>query len=284
MNGTEPPVQDEHGIWAYALAECDPGATLPGPGGVAGADARLVDCGGLTAVVSDVGLEEFGTEALRRNLEDLSWLEAVARAHHRVIEAAARRFMVLPMRLATVYTSEESMAAALTAHAPRLRDSMEWLRSRTEWGVKGYVAASREVPRDATSRAAAAGGESSRHGARHPQPGAGSGMAYLRQRRDALSARRDAEQNVAESARAVHAELEQCAVASHLHPPQSQQLSGHADPMVLNAAYLIDDDRARDFAAAVQALSEREPRLSLELTGPWPPYSFAVHELEQEGV
>jgi len=45
--------------------------------------------------------------------------------------------------------------------------------------------------------------------------------------------------------------------------------------MVLNVAYLLDDTRADDFAAAVAALADQHPGVRLELTGPWPPYSFA---------
>lgn len=100
-------------------------------------------------------------------------------------------------------------------------------------------------------------------------------MAYLRRRRDALSARRDSWREAAESARLAHAALGRHAAESRLHAPQSPQLSGRTEPMVLNAAYLLDDDRAGQFAQAVAALNDRNPRLRLELTGPWPPYSFA---------
>ena len=44
----------------------------------------------LTAAVGTVGLDEFGEEGLRRNLEDLDWLAATARAHDAVISAIAR--------------------------------------------------------------------------------------------------------------------------------------------------------------------------------------------------
>src|SRR5258707_13136802 len=81
MTGNDTPVQEAPGIWVYALAKRGE-PTLPGLAGVAGAPVRLVDADGLTAVVSDVTLEDFGEGALRRNLEDMAWLEAVARAHH----------------------------------------------------------------------------------------------------------------------------------------------------------------------------------------------------------
>jgi hypothetical protein len=48
--------------------------------------------------------------------------------------------------------------------------------------------------------------------------------------------------------------------------------------MVLNDAYLVDLDDAEAFARTVQRLADAHAELSIELTGPWPPYSFAVIE------
>jgi hypothetical protein len=50
--------------------------------------------------------------------------------------------------------------------------------------------------------------------------------------------------------------------------------------MVLNGAYLVDEDRGEEFAAAVAAL--RVPEVDVELTGPWAPYSFTI--LERDGA
>jgi hypothetical protein len=73
----------------------------------------------------------------------------------------------------------------------------------------------------------------------------------------------------------IHAELSRHAAEARLHPPQAPQLTGSKAPMILNAAYLLDTGRGEDFAAAVAALAGQHPGLRLELTGPWPPYSFA---------
>jgi hypothetical protein len=48
--------------------------------------------------------------------------------------------------------------------------------------------------------------------------------------------------------------------------------------MVLNGTYLVDDDRADEFASTVEELGKEYPGIRLELTGPWPPYSFACVE------
>ena len=74
----------------------------------------------------------------------------------------------------------------------------------------------------------------------------------------------------------VDAELMEIAVTGCLHRPQDPQLSGREGWMVLNAAYLVDDDRAEEFQAAVAAIGARRPDVELQLTGPWAPYSFAT--------
>ncbi|MFD0884437.1 GvpL/GvpF family gas vesicle protein, partial [Streptosporangium algeriense] len=70
----------------------------------------------------------------------------------------------------------------------------------------------------------------------------------------------------------VDAALSAVAVASRRHRPQDPELSGRTEWMVLNGAYLVDDDLADEFAATLDALRGRG--LDLELTGPWAPYSF----------
>ncbi len=67
--------------------------------GVAGSPVRAVSYGTLTALVSTVDLIEFGAPGLRRNFEDLGWLEATA-----TFDAALRR-----------------------------------VQGRTEWGLKVYL-------------------------------------------------------------------------------------------------------------------------------------------------
>jgi hypothetical protein len=45
--------------------------------------------------------------------------------------------------------------------------------------------------------------------------------------------------------------------------------------MLLNAAYLLAPSDGTRFAQAVAAADAAHPELRVELTGPWPPYSFA---------
>ena len=250
-------------VWLYAVVAG--GAGLPAGGatgigaGVGGGRARAVRAAGLTAIVEDVGEDEFGEAALRRNLEDLDWLEQTARAHHAVIEAMAERGPVVPMRLATVYSGDDPVVDTLRQRAGDLREALSRLRGRSEWGVKAYAAAPVD-PRPEED---------------DPAPGpTGPGAAYLRRRRAQLTSRANARQDAMGGAQAVHAELSLLSVSARLYPPQAPDLAGQAAPMVLNAAYLVAEEQTGAFAAAVNDLTGRNRSVRLSLTGPWPPYSF----------
>jgi hypothetical protein len=253
---------EARGVWIYAVAEHVTVAPLDKITGVGGGAVRAVAAAGLTAIVEDVNLAEFGEEALRRNLEDLSWLEATARAHHRIIDATAQQGPLVPMRLATVYRSEANVVTMITGKSADFHAALGRISGRAEWGVKAYAARRSEPAANEASTGS-------------PGPGTGAGAAYLQRRRDQLAAQKDARRDVLASADAIHHELSRYAVGTRLHPPQAAQLTGTKEPMTLNAAYLLDEARGEDFAAVVATLGERYPGVRLELTGPWPPYSFA---------
>ncbi len=285
---------EDTGIWAYAITEHD---HLSGPEGevdlswltgVGEAKVRTATSSGLTALVSDVSMAEFGEAALRENLEDLDWLDEVAREHHYVIDAAVRMFPLLPVRLATVYSGDDALHAALAEHNAQLLGALRRVGGRVEWGVKAYAAPEPDaVPESAAEQepaavprpgeagrdpaAGKAAGEAANQGA---GPGGGAGLAYLRRRRAQLAAAREGKTAALSGARAVHADLSAKAIETRLHPPQSAQLSGMRQPMLLNAAYLLDPSQSVSFTAAVAGHATAHPELRIELTGPWPPYSF----------
>jgi hypothetical protein len=276
-------MSEDAGVWTYAITE---DSHLSGPGGevdlswvtgVGAAKVRTITCSGLTVLVSDVSLAEFGEAALRRNLENLDWLDEVAREHHYVIDAAARIFPLLPTRLATVYSGEAAVCAALGSRHDQLRDALRRVGGRVEWGVKAYAEPEPDAPAepDKAERAATAGNRVGADAGRDAEPGSGAGLAYLKRRRGQLTADRESRVGAVHAAQAIHADLTAKATDTRLHPPQSAQLSGVRLPMLLNAAYLLDAADGATFTAAVAGQATAHPELRVELTGPWPPYSFA---------
>jgi hypothetical protein len=245
-------------VYLYAVtdAAAPPDESITG---VEGAPVRRVVSDGLAAVVSSVDAARFGEEALRRNLEDLQWLETAARSHHDVVASVARSGPVAPVRLATVYLDDHNVRALLHERAPSLREALRRIRGRVEWGVKAYA-----LPTDDT------GGQDGTGDGDRP------GTSYLMRRRAERDSAARGLRTATDAADALHGEISALAVASRRYEPQDPRLSGHREPMVLNAAYLVDEAAA---AAVRQLVEDRgDPALRLELTGPWAPYSFATLE------
>lgn len=224
--------------------------------GVDGTAVRTVVTGQLAAVVSSVDRERFSEESLRRALEDLHWLEDVARAHHRIVDGLARAQPLAPVRLATIYLDDDNVRALLTEKAAKFAEVLSRIRGRTEWGVKAFAV----QPAQATEPTVASG--------------AGPGTEYLMRRRAERDRAALGHQQAMDAAEEVHREISRLSVASRRYPPQDPQLSGQQDEMVLNAAYLMPGPAA----AALRQLVEEwnAPSLRLELTGPWAAYSFAT--------
>ena len=250
-------------VWMYGVADGDLEAFADGVAGVGEALPRAITAAGLTAIVGDVGNREYGEAALRRNLEDLDWLARTARAHHAVLEAVAERGPVVPMRLATLFASDAGVTGTLQERADDFRGALSLISARSEWGVKAHAV----KPADPA-------GESGRPLAGREGPATGPGAAYLQRRRAQLTASTDARREALASARTIYAELSRFAVSSRLYPPQAPDLAGQQTPMVLNAAYLVADERAGEFTATMANLTARHRFVQLTLTGPWPAYSF----------
>jgi hypothetical protein len=264
---------EDLGVWVYAVMRGPAGERIgpvTGQDGVGGTPVRAVESDGLVAVVASVALDEFGEQPLRRNLEDLDWLAATARAHDAVIHVAGGIGPVVPLRLATVYLDDSGVSGLLQERRADFEAALDLVEGRTEWGVKAYG-----------DPGALAGPAQDAVQPDEQAAGRGAGTAYLQRRRAQRQAQETGEQEAAAQAERIHTELARLAVASTRHPPQDPQLSGTRTRMLLNGAYLVDDARAEEFAAVVRSLDAERDGVSVELTGPWPTYSFAGLETDR---
>jgi hypothetical protein len=255
-------VATETGVYVYALARDLPGDTVERTQGVGGAPVRVIAHEGVQALVSTVDLAEFGEEALRRNLEDLGWLEDTARGHNTVVANAAALAVTLPMRLLTVYRSDERVREELRDRREEFAEAFGRIGGRREWGVKAFAELRDLMAADPAAEDADA---------------ARPGTSYLRRRRAERRTEEEARHEAMRRAAEIDTRLSEIAVARHLHPPQNPELSGHRGLMILNASYLVDDERVEEFRKAVASLGGLRG-ISAQLSGPWAPYSFAMEE------
>ncbi|MER6348722.1 GvpL/GvpF family gas vesicle protein [Streptomyces sp. NPDC001595] len=257
--------------YAYAVVRAsdppDPpwSATVSGVSGVAGGAVRSVSAGRVAAVVSSVAEADFGETALKAHLEDLDWLEGVARAHHAVVEAVAAHTTVLPLRLATVYLDDDRVREVLRRGEEAFTAALERLTGAVEWGVKVYA-----QPPVAPAETAVRGDAVE---ALDP------GRSYLRSRRRERSSREVTWAAATEAVRRIDAEAGALALDRARHRPQQGRLAdveGVPGENVANDAYLVPLERAEEFQERVRRSAAGLEGVRVEITGPWAPYSFAV--------
>lgn len=256
-----------YGVGSSEAEELD-GAVREGLG-VASAPPFTLREGELAAIASTVPLAEFDEGRLRENLNDVEWLERVARAHEEVLERALRAATVVPLRLCTMYRDAQHVRAMLAREEPVFREALARLRGKTEWGVKMIAEPG------ALERAL--------NGAEHERlEDVPTGVAYLRERGRQARAREDLDELAARLAADVHDELAARAEEALLNPLQNPEVSGHEGDMLLNGAYLVADAELPAFRQQCERLTGAfAPRgVVVELTGPWPPYNFVRSTLE----
>ncbi|MDQ3696556.1 MAG: GvpL/GvpF family gas vesicle protein [Gemmatimonadota bacterium] len=246
------------GKYVYCIIQLDKPRDFGGIGIGEGANrVYTVHHRDLVAVVSDTPLVIY--DPTRENVL----------AHEFVNETVMREFTVIPMSFGTVFRSEEDVCELLRSTYQAFIDVLQRMRGKIEFGLKvlwdrDKVIADTERTNDEIRRLKdeiTRNAQSSTYFAR---------MQLGRLIEAALEDRGN--RFVAD----IHESLKQVAVASRSNKPIG-------DRMILNAAFLVDRERERDFDEKVRDVSRRyEELLTFKYTGPWPPYNFVNIKLKLE--
>jgi hypothetical protein len=250
-------------LYCAAQSPRDPlrGAAARPPRGLPGAGPpRALAAGaGVWLVVASAPLDRYAAEMIDARLADLDWVSRCALAHDAVVEHVARRHPVIPMKLFTLFTSDERAVAHVARTRRRLERLFTRVAGREEWGVRLLLDERRVVAGSAAPVAAATGTE------------------FLAKKKAAKDARQRLVGDALTEADRLFDVLGGLADDSRRRTPA---VEGPTSRMVLDAAFLVPRRGARRFRAAVseaaRALTARG--LELSLTGPWPPYHFVADE------
>ncbi|MEU9305811.1 GvpL/GvpF family gas vesicle protein [Streptomyces sp. NPDC048269] len=261
-------------VYAVVVPTGELGDIVAGLRGVAGApvtllvaDAPGADQAAPAFVTSQVPDADWREDALKSHFEDLAWLEDTARSHHHVIQGLMDHTTVLPLRMATLYQDSDRALAALREQHRIFAERLALLAHHTEYGVKAYVRPDSDVP------------------APDSAPAASPGKAYLQARKAQHHAREDRYRQARQAAERIAATAAQHATHVVRHPTQTGPLTrSDSGENVLNEAYLVPEDQADTFRAAIQQAGEDLPGIHIEITGPWAPYSFAMPPPQPTGT
>jgi hypothetical protein len=223
-------------------------------------------CGRVAAVLSRVAQTEFCGPAGEKNLQDLAWLAPRACRHEAVLEQVMRLGAVLPARFGTLFSSTASLESFMRKHEDAMGRFLERVGGQEEWAVKGFL-----------DQARAEAEWLARRRSEEPcPPGSPPGMAYLQEQSLRIQAREASDDRVAQVCADLLDELN--LLASEIVP---RRIMAHERPdaareLVLNWALLLPSAAVADFRGRIERanVEQNVSSLALEVSGPWPPYSF----------
>jgi hypothetical protein len=238
------------GLCAYAITREH---TLSDP-----RDIRLITHGGLAVVVAETDLTPFAeltaspAQWVAEPSED-DPLVKLARQHDAVVRTVFEHHPVLPLRFGTVLRDEPAARQLLANHRQEAGARLDRVEGHREWGVRARLARPDEPAKVSTEGM--------------------SGKDYLAMRRDRLAAAARTRRDGATVAATLDDAL------SH-HARETVRRTGKTPAPLLDAAYLVPTGAE----SAFHAETTRHEELAVEVTGPWPPYSFVRLELDIKAV
>jgi hypothetical protein len=244
------------GKYIYGIIATDEAPNF-GPIGIGGKKDEVVTIGanGLAAIVSDMSVDH--TTASPDHLM----------SHTRVIEKAAERFTVIPMRFCTVAESTDEVLALLEAREREFKNLLRDFEGKMEIGIKIIWREMKQIYDEIVKE--------NRAIRSLKQKGAVGGQQALIRAGELVEAALDEK-------KAVEGE-------EYLRPlkkvsKDSREGEPKTEDMVMDASFLVDRDWLKEFDARVEQIAdENKDRIDVKYVGPMPPFSFVNLEMHWNG-
>jgi hypothetical protein len=250
-------------LYVYAITRDGVTPNVDGIDGTRRFGAAAV--GDVGAVFTAVNAEEFSQEAIDRRAGDLEWLGAVGYRHQAVVADLMKSAAIVPLRAFTLFSSEEALRAYLYEHREMLARALDRLDGKQEWTMRIELEPTR------WSESLSARVESLRALQREIESAAPGKAILLRKKLDDEKKRAShaaEDELVAEIERQVLDKLRCETVA------ESRERRDGAFPQINVLINRDEEAILQELHTELNARYEDEG-VTLALSGPWPPYTFA---------
>jgi hypothetical protein len=217
------------------------------------------------ALACEVDAADFTGATGETQLGDLVWVAPRACRHQAVVELASHSSSVLPARFASLFSSREKLMTFLKQYYEEISRFLEFVQGKEEWSVKGLLDRDLLIEALITETPGAA---------ELPVP---PGARYLKLQRLRGEAVGRVPGRLREWQELTEQALKGHAVDLRRLKPLSREASGRDREVVFNWAFLLARQSLDAFRQRFECWIDDicASGLDLELTGPWPPYSFA---------
>jgi hypothetical protein len=230
----------------------------------------------LIAVWRPVAVKDFSGPAAEAGMQDLAWIGPQVIRHQEVVAAVMRYSPVLPARFGTIFSSLANLEKVLGRHHDAIAGFLQRHADQEEWAVKGMLDRSGTQEHLFALKLAR---ETARLEALSP------GRRYFEEQRLRANSSRELPMWLKTVSGEMWTDLRPCVAAARERRLLSRQATGSHQDMVWNWALLVPVQAVPDFQRRLRQANDRYARcgLTLESTGPWPPYSFCpALDLEPE--
>lgn len=254
----------EQGLYIYCIIPASQGN--PVEEGI-----QIISHKDIAAVVEKMTLDEFQEETFKLKIEkEPQWLEEKVLHHNNVISKFADKTMVIPMKFGTIFKTEKTLDDMLEEKYPDFIEIISSLDGKEEWGVKVFCQIDKFKEHLIHTHPAIIDIDATMEG--KPE-----GLIYFLKSKKELLITEESEKKMNQDATAIHEELVKLADRNCLNKLQPKEITRKNAEMILNGAYLIIKEKVDELKLKVSNLQKAyaESGLELEISGPWPPYSFA---------
>jgi hypothetical protein len=253
-------------LYVYAVTR---DAATPETEGVDGTKRfGVATAGEIHAVFTAVDGDEFSQDVIDRRAGDLEWLGAIGYRHQAVMSDLMKQTSIVPLRAFTLFSSEEAVRSYLTDQRELLSKTLDRLDGKQEWTLRieleptkwsaaltGRVASLRDLQKDIAA--------------------APPGKAFLLRKKvddeKKRASHRAEDELVGEIEHAVIGKLSCETIA------ESRQRRDGAFPQINVLLNRDEEAILQELRDELAARYEHEG-VTLALSGPWPPYTFAGGE------
>ena len=265
----------EQGLYAYGLVGKSPQQL-----DILGIDKKNkiypVEGRDICVMVSKIDIDDFQNQvkklvsALTKSAGAAqSGSEEILRAHEDVVDTLMQSTTVVPFKFGTILKDEKTASKMLQGDEEKFKKLLAKFTGRAEWGLKVYADNQEFIKHIVQIEPKFKNLEEQREKLSR-------GAAYLLGRKMEEELKDNVVARLAEVTEVIFQELGKDAYEAKLNKTLPQKLTGKKKEMILNTVYLVEREKVAHFCKQGKRLIQKYTSmgLDLEVSGPWPPYSF----------
>lgn len=222
---------------------------------------------GLFVIVSDIGLDEYGEEEMASKGEDVNWLKEKAAAFMDIILQVTAFTDIIPMKFLTIFKTEERVRSIITDNLAQFQEDFMKIKGRKELSLKIYCDDKKykesTVAQDVEEFEKTLAGKAK-------------GAAFFLRKKFDTELNDKIQSRICTAANSMIDSLKAECVDTKINKLLARELTGVDLPMIQNCSFLVDNKNEESFRNTVGKLADEYSTkgFMLNLSGPWPPYSF----------